>query len=155
GGRGRLPRRRAQEGGGRPAEDGGDLRPGEPEGSALLFCGAYVRLSGGVLLIDNQNARPIPEDLLDDRPYLLPGEAAIAHPDPRQGDALDALGVCQLAHPPQSLFDRLIAGPGAPVALLGAEVEYPRPPFVLPQPGIAQVELPGVGFTAGTVLLVP
>src|SRR5262249_50932452 len=52
------------------------------------------------------------------------------------------------------LFDCLVAGPGVPVTLLRAQVEHGRLAVLPPQPGIAKVELPWLGFAASPVLLV-
>src|SRR5262249_1956345 len=97
---------------------------------------------------------PAPEPLLDDRPYLLPRQPAVADSDPRDGDALDPLAVGLLPHPPQGGLDGLVAGPCPPVSLLRAQVEDPGPAVGLPEPGIAKVEPAVLGLAAAAVLLV-
>src|SRR5262245_17183707 len=48
--------------------------------------------------VDHEAAAPIAEHALDDRAHLLPRQAAIAHADPRDGDARNMFGVGQRAH---------------------------------------------------------
>src|SRR5262245_3599185 len=51
-------------------------------------------------------------------------------------------------------LDGLVAGPCPPDALLGAEVEHPRPIIGFPQPGVAEVELAGLGLALAVILRV-
>src|SRR5262249_46910834 len=109
-------------------------------------------VSWHVLLVDDDDTRPTPEDSLDDRPHLLPRQAPVAGADARQGDALNALGVRQHPHPCQRLLDRLVAGAGVPETLLRAQVEHPRTAPVLPEPDVARVEQAGICLAEAPVL---
>src|SRR5262249_41452713 len=102
---------------------------------------------------DVQRARPVPEHLLDHCPHLLPGEAAVTGSDPRDRNARNALAVGLGSHALQGGLDGLVAGPGPPDSFLRTQVEHPRP-VGLPEPGIAEVELAGLGLALAAVLRV-
>src|SRR5262249_52412389 len=125
------------------SQAGATVEAGNPSsawrGCRRAWGGGFSRSSGGGGFLDDAGKRPISEDPLDDCPYLLPRQPPIAHSDARERDTFDALGLGQSPHSCQRLLNRLVAGAGVPVALLGAEVEHPRPAFILPQPGIAEV----------------
>src|SRR4051794_31074499 len=55
---------------------------------------------------------------------------------------------------PQGCLDGLVAGPGPPEALLGAEVEDPGLVVRLPEPAVAQVEQPRLGLASPAIRLV-
>ena len=78
------------------------------------------RLARHILLVHHQHARPLAEGRLEHAPDLLPGQPAVPDADAGHGDVLDPLGVGLLPHPPQGGLDRLVAGPGPPLPLLGA-----------------------------------